>query len=87
MSATRAKQNQFYYSAKHATHTAPHRCYVTIDGVERIYTEWSTDGKEPLTKQNFGDDLDLVAEADEGDFTVRVENPPIPEWSQPRWRY
>lgn len=70
-------RNQFWYSAKHAAHTAPHRCYVTIGGKERIYTEWST-GAEPLTKHF--DDLELIAEANEGEFKIRVENAPAMRW-------
>lgn len=81
-----AETNQFWYSAKHAASTAPHRCYVTVDGVEHEYTEWSTDGKEPLTKENFGDDLVLVAEAAEGAFKISVKNPPV-QWPAPRWEY
>jgi hypothetical protein len=78
------KVNQFWYSAKHAAHSAPHRCYVTIDGVEHVYTEWST-GDEPITKHL--EDLELIAEADEGQFKIRVENAPVPEWPITRWRY
>lgn len=85
---TKPKQHQFYFSAKHQAHTAPHRCFVTIDEIEQPYTEWITEGKEPLSKENFGDDLILVAEADEGGFKIRVENAPA-ETYLPRmeWRY